>query len=95
MLYNVIYIFKKIGQLSRTATQDSGVLTVGQATSADSGMYQCVGKDSLTQEDVTYETSVVSVDEYQAIPTAKMVPERWLHLISFAHQYNNNSLSYI
>ena len=65
-----------LGQLSRTTNEASGVLTIGQSTSADSGVYQCVGVDSVTGEEITIENVVVSIDEYQAIPTAKMVPER-------------------
>ena len=64
-----------LGQLSRTSTQDNGILTISQSTSGDSGVYECVATD-ISGDEIAYGSARVSVGDYQAGPTAKMIPEK-------------------
>ena len=70
-----------IGQLSRTATQDAGILTISEATSGDSGLYDCVARDADGQE--VFESARVNIDAFEALPTAAITPERYIsHIIN-------------
>ena len=77
-IWHVQYIvFFFAGQLSRTSSQDSGILTIPQVSSRDSGIYDCVAKNWDGRE-ILYESVQVSVDEFEALPTAVITPERWI-----------------
>ena len=73
MYFIVFYFFA--GQLARTSSQDSGILTLAQVSSRDSGIYDCVAKNWDGRE-ILYESVQVSVDEFEALPTAVITPER-------------------
>ena len=69
-----MYIPFSTGQLSRAASQNAGILTISEATSGDSGLYDCVARDAEGQE--MFESARVSVDAFEALPTAAITPER-------------------
>ena len=75
------------GQLSRTATQDAGILTISEATSGDSGLYDCVARDADGQE--VFESARVNIDAFEALPTAAISPERYISHIVNSTKYNN------
>ena len=71
-----MYILYLTGQLSRAASQNAGILTISEATSGDSGLYDCVARDAEGQE--IFESARVSVDAFEALPTAAITPERYI-----------------
>ena len=76
-----MYILYSTGQLSRAASQNAGILTISEATSGDSGLYDCVARDAEGQE--IFESARVSVDAFEALPTAAITPERFLISVFF------------
>ena len=83
-VYHIVFFFA--GQLSRTSSQDSGILTLAQVSSRDSGIYDCVAKNWDGRE-ILYESVQVSVDEFEALPTAVITPERWIFFDAYSTIY--------
>ena len=78
--FNFCTIYWK-GQLSRASTQNSGILTISEATSGDSGLYDCVARDVDGQE--MFESARVTIDAFEALPTASITPERLLGIFVY------------